>query len=121
MAKKPKMKQDPWPEYPLPRPSAQGVEGMREIYRRKTGKEISYEEAEEVLSRIVRFQYLNFLINTEAELRERAEDGEADGAGLERGHEITREPIETEEDAGGEVRAGRARGAAAAGLRLEPG
>lgn len=62
MKPKPRLKATS-PEFLLPQPSAEGVAKLRALYFNRTGREIAEDQAREVLRRIVRFQYLNFLIN----------------------------------------------------------
>ncbi len=54
----------PSSEFLLPQPSAAGVAKLRAMYFNRTGREISEDQARDVLHRIMRFHYLNFLINS---------------------------------------------------------
>lgn len=56
---------EPTSEWLLPQPSTEGVRRLMNLYRERTGMEVSEDDARDVLGRIMRFQYLNFLINTE--------------------------------------------------------
>jgi hypothetical protein len=56
-------KHEPSSEFLLPQPSSEGVARMRAPYRKRTGKEVSDEEARDALYRIMRWQYLNFVTN----------------------------------------------------------
>lgn len=51
------------PEYLLPTPNAEDIAKLRASYFNRTGREIDEDQAREVLTRIMRFQYLNILIN----------------------------------------------------------
>lgn len=65
MKRKNLRRSNPSTELLLPQPSPEGVAKIRRaLYRRKTGKDISEDEAQDVMYRIMRFQYVNILINT---------------------------------------------------------
>ncbi len=121
--KKPRPAAPPAPEFLPPQPSAEGVRKLRALYRERDGEETTEDAARDVLSRIMRFQYLNILTNMPAHGVQDGGESGADGPeGLEREHEeITGKPGAAEANAGGEAGAGRARGTAAVGVLREPG
>lgn len=122
----------------IPKPDKEGIREVRKLCRERLGREITEEEAKEILRRLMSHLYaLNF-----PEFYEEVE-GDADETFRERHasreparkrakkkapkpithpHEtIAREPGETAGDEGGEALAGRARRTLAPGLFLEPG
>ncbi len=62
--KKPRPKSPPVPEFLLPRPLAEGIRKLQASYLAREEKEISEADARDVLSRLMRWQYLNILTNT---------------------------------------------------------
>jgi hypothetical protein len=96
---------------------------MRALYRKQTGKEITEEEARDVLYRIMRWQYVNYLINTAHAVR--GEGGALAGAldaDVGSDHEaIATQPGQAAGDSRGETGSRRTRGTGPFGLPRRPG
>jgi hypothetical protein len=116
-------KPEPSSEFLLPQPSPEGVARMRALYRKQTGKEITEEEARDVLYRIMRWQYVNYLINTAHAVR--GEGGPFAGALVSDvgsdDEAITTQPGQAAGDSRGETGSRRTRGTGPFGLPRRPG
>lgn len=63
------------PNYLYPRPTPEGVAGTRALYRRR-GIEVTDEEAEDMLGRVMRFLYLTAVLENEARARGKGGGGQ---------------------------------------------
>ena len=120
--KKPRVPATPTgPEFLLPQPSEEGIRKLRASYLAREGKEITEYQARDVLSLIMRWQYVNILTNTEHAGREEGEKSEGEENDVASPHEtITGKPREAQGDAGGQAVTGRTGGTVAAGLPRHP-